>query len=153
MDRNRKHDFSKSTIDNFSRKSLTNENITIVRSTGMTEVRELEYNSREKSRVAIIDFNPNLGLTDGKGNILSPATALQHELGHVANAQYIDPIWGNIENRRTVSDPIWRNKEEEFNIKTHEHGLAIENKELVRDRYSVEPVEVEHALSTKRKTR
>ncbi|MBO7226418.1 MAG: RHS repeat-associated core domain-containing protein [Bacteroidales bacterium] len=120
LDRNRKHDYSKSTIDYFSGKSKENENITIVRTTGETILESVSYDSETKQRVATISFNPNLGLTDGKGNILTPATALQHELGHIANAQYVDKDWGNLSQRRGIKNDTWKDKEEEYNIKTHE---------------------------------
>lgn len=70
-------------------------------------------------------------------------------MGHIANTQYVDKDWGNFSQRRGITDDTWNDKEEEYNIKTHEWPLAKMFGEFVRDKYFVETTTVEHALSTK----
>ena len=137
LDRNRNHDFSKSTIDYFSRQPEEKESVTIKRYDGITITDNILYSSETQSRSATILYNPTMGLADDDGNVLTPASCLQHELGHVANAQYVDPVWGNFTDRKTTTDNIWKNKEEMYNIKIHEHGLATQNNELVRKTYNI----------------
>ncbi|MGP1515948.1 MAG: RHS repeat-associated core domain-containing protein, partial [Bacteroidales bacterium] len=77
-------------------------------------------------------FDAALGIENiFTGEILSPATALGHEFGHIISA--IFDIKGFNRRNATKREDVWDTEEEFYNINTYELGIAKEWGELQRD--------------------
>ncbi len=96
---------------------------------------EMSYAGNESDRNAVV-WNPNGGLLTEQGDILSPATILEHEIdhelrkvevgGYVHNSNLLsyDKNYSNLEEKRVIcgSEKLTGNKNGEFNNTTQRTG-------------------------------
>jgi RHS repeat-associated protein len=84
-----------------------------------------------------IEFNPYQGIEDvNTKEILSPALALGHEIGHVETAlEHPDAFWSGLSSKDNNAG--WSNAEEFFNIIFFENNIADEWGELKRTRHTL----------------
>ena len=82
-----------------------------------------------------IKYNPYEYIYEiSTGKILTPATALAHEFGHILNGleNYKETI-----TRYEIPNGDWTTKEEEYNITKWENPLAKERNEIIRTQHKL----------------
>ena len=115
----------------------TNPNITI-------PLYEAEYNS--KFAYGHVWWNPNLGLETTTGNVLSPATILEHEMDHAAS--YYQDKEAHYDRTRPGSDAKYGNLEESRVIRGSESKTARVNGEIRSGVYTRSDHKGSHVIVT-----